>query len=190
MIAARGSRTSRLAWVRAALWLMLAALAVLGLRVTRSGTRWPSVYFMTGPSMEPTVAAHEYFLAWSPPDRIERGELVIFRYTDADGVFHVLRRVVALPGDTVAMDSGRVILNGVARSWPYRILRPAAWRSELAIEGRIYDFGPWIVPRDSVVLLADTRDMMGWPDSRFIGFVPLDDILARATVTLAGRTLR
>ena len=25
------------------------------------------------------------------------------------------------------------------------------------------------MPRDSVFLLADTRDMIGWPDSRFLG---------------------
>ena len=168
---------------RVALWLTLALLLGLGLWLTRLGMRIPSVYYMTGASMEPTVGAGEYFIAWRPPGEIERGDLVIFRYEDEDGEFHVLRRVAALTGDTIAMDSGAVILNGTRQPWPYQILQPAASRSEIAIEGSLYDWGPWIVPPDSVVLLADTRDVIGWPDSRFLGFIPVNDILAKARLT-------
>lgn len=145
---------------------------------------------MTGESMEPTVAAQEYFIAWNPPGRLAAGDLVVFRYEDEDGVFHVLRRVAALPRDTVAMDSGVVVLNGVPQPWPFRILVPAASRSELAIVRDLYTWGPWVVPADSVVLLSDTRDMLGWPDSRFLGFVAFEDLLARVTRTLSGRRLR
>jgi signal peptidase I len=186
---ASGSRLRLLVWLRAAVWLAIAALAVVALWTTRAGSRWPSLYYMTGPSMEPNVRAGEYFIAWSPAGRIAPGDLVIFRFEDADGVFHVLRRVAALPGDTVAMDSGVVILNGKRQPWPYRIVRPDVWRSELAVEGRLFDFGPWVVPPNSVVLLSDTRDMLGWPDSRFLGFIPLEDILARAELSLSGRRL-
>lgn len=109
------------------------ALASLAAWATALGTRWPSLYVMTGESMEPTVGAGDYFIAWSPPGRPAPGDLVVFRSRDEDGVFHVLRRVAALPGDTVAMDSGVVVLNGVPEQWPFRILVPAASRSELAI---------------------------------------------------------
>jgi signal peptidase I len=182
-------RSALLRWFRAGFWLAVAALLVLGVWLTRAGARWPSLYYMTGPSMEPTVTAREYFLAWSPADRIERGDLVIFRFEYEDHVYHVLRRLAGLPGDTVAMDSGVVILNGEPRRWPFRIVTPAVYRSELAIEGVLFDFGPWIVPPDSVVLLADTRDMDGWPDSRFLGFISIRDIEARAELTLSGRRL-
>ena len=169
--------------------LALLIVVAAAVAITRFGTRWPSIYYMTGPSMEPTLAPNEYFLAWSPPDRIERGHLVLFRFVDGGEEFDVLRRVAALPGDTVAMDSGRVVLNGVPQRTPFRILQPAVFRSPLAIENDLYNWGPWIVPADSVVLLSDTRDMVGWPDSRFVGFVPLDDVIARATRTLRGRRL-
>lgn len=182
-------RSRVLGRLRTAVWLAVAALVVLGVWLTRAGARWPSLYYMTGPSMEPSVMAHEYFLAWSPPDRIERGDLVIFRFEHDGAVYHVLRRVAGLPGDTVAMDSGVVILSGEPQKWPFRIVTPAVYRSELAIEGVLFDFGPWIVPPDSVLLLADTRDMDGWPDSRFLGFIPLRDIEARAEITLSGRRL-
>ncbi len=172
------------------MWIALAAVVVLGFWATGAGSRIPSIYIMTGPSMEPTVAEGESFVAWSPPDSIERGDLVIFRFSTRRGDLHVLRRVAGLPGDTVAMDSGVVILNGQPQPWPFDIASPGAWRSEYAIEENLYTWGPWIVPPDSIVLLADRRDMLGWPDSRFLGFITLDDILARAHFTLKGRRLR
>ena len=176
--------------LRAAFLLAIGALIVGGLWATGLGRRWPSIYYMTGSSMEPTLTAGEYFIVWSPPDRLAHGDLVLFRYEDEDGVFHVLRRLAALPGDTVAMDSGTVVLNGVPQPWPFRITTPKVRRSELALEGMLFDLGPWIVPTDSVVLLADTRDMVGWPDSRFLGFIPIENILGRATRTISGRRLR
>lgn len=158
--------------------LVLAALALLVW--TRAFTRWPQVWYMTGPSMEPTVRAREYFLATSPPGTLRRGMLVLFRYEDEDGVFHVLRRVAGLPGDTVAMRDGIAVVGGRPQTWPFRIQVPAAWRSPLARVPNLYTWGPVVVPRDSVYLLADTRDVTGWPDSRFLGPVPVSDVVAEA----------
>jgi len=177
-------------WLRVGFWLVIGALVVGAMWATRFGERIPSIYIQTGVSMEPTLAQDEYFVAWSPAGRLERGDLVIFRYVRGSSEFHVLRRLVALPGDTVAMDSGVVVLNGVPQPWPFDIASPGAWRSELAIEENIYTWGPWIVPPDSVVLLSDRRDMLGWPDSRFLGFIPIDEILAEAQFTIRGRRLR
>lgn len=175
----------RLVW-----WAALAVLAVAAAWSTRFGTRWPSIYYMTGPSMEPTIEAERYFLAWRPPGRLERGDLVLFRFVDEDAEFHVLRRLTGLPGDTVRMEDGVVFVNGAAQPWPHQVLAPQADRSELALTYRLFTWGPWVVPPDSVLLLADTRDMVGWPDSRFIGYVPREDVIARATRTLGGRRLQ
>jgi signal peptidase I len=158
---------------------LLAVLALLWW--TQAFTSWPQVYFMTGASMEPTVHAREYFVATGPVKRLTRGMLVIFRYEDEDGVFHVLRRVAGLPGDTVSLQGGRAVVNGRAMDWPFRVIAPKAWRSLLVRGGNnLYTWGPARVPRDSLLLLADTRDMMGWPDSRFIGPVAIRDIEGEA----------
>jgi signal peptidase I len=178
-------------YFRIALWIVLGAFVLSGVWLTRFGTRWPTIYTMTGPSMEPTLSANEYFIAWSPPGTLRRGDLVIFLFSDeGEEEFHVLRRLVGLPGDTVSMQDGAVLVNGSPQTWPYRVMNPDTWRSELAIEGHLLTWDPWVVPPDSVVLLADLRDMLGWPDSRFVGFVAREDILARATRTLRGRRLR
>ena len=160
---------------------LLLLLAALGLLFwTRAFTRWPQVYYMTGPSMEPAVRAHEYFLTTSPPGELRHGMLVIFRYEDEDGVFHVLRRLAGLPGDTVAMQDGIAVVNGRLRTWPFRIVVAAASKSPLARVRDLYTWGPVVVPRDSVFLLADTRDIIGWPDSRFLGPVAVSALEAEA----------
>jgi len=168
----------RLSAIGFRLTLLLSALSLLFW--TRACTQWPQVYYMTGASMEPAVRAHEYFLTTSPPGELRRGMLVIFRYEDEDGVFHVLRRIAALPGDTIAMQDGSAVVNGRVRTWPFRIVEPRAWRSQLAKVPDLYTWGPVVVPRDSVFLLADTRDIIGWPDSRFLGPVAVSALEAEA----------
>ena len=160
------------------MFLLLAVLVLLWW--TEAFTSWPQVYYMTGASMEPTVGARSLFVATGPVKKLKRGMLVIFRYEDEDGVFHVLRRVVGLPGDTVSLRDGRAIVDGRAMRWPFRIVAPKAWRSPYVRGGNLYTWGPARVPRDSVLLLADTRDAMSWPDSRYVGPVPISAIEAEA----------
>ncbi len=176
--------------VRPFFWLAPLAVGAALAWTTRMGTRWPAMYYMTDPSMEPSVRAGEYFVVWTPPGALRRGELVMFRYQDEDGVFHVLRRLAGLPGDTIAMRDGEIAVNGVPQTWRYRIIDARARRSPLARGEDLYSWGPWVVPPDSVVLLSDTRDMLGWPDSRFLGFIPLTEIEGKATRTVWGRALR
>jgi signal peptidase I len=176
--------------VKWAVRVLLLACAVGLLWGTRFFTRWPQVYFMTGGSMEPAVRAREYFLATSPVEHLRRGVLVIFRYEDEDGVFHVLRRLAGLPGDTVAMQDGRAIVNGRDAGWPFRVVVPAVRRTEYARGGDLLTWGPVVVPRDSVFLLSDTRDMLGWPDSRFLGSIPVGNLEAQATRIVWPRVLR
>ncbi len=95
-------------------------------------------------------------------------------------MYHVLRRVAGLPGDIVAMRQGVVTVDGRPTAWPFRILAPKAWRYPGVRGGNLYTWGPVRVPADSVLLLADTRDAMGWPDSRFIGPVPVTALEAEA----------
>lgn len=176
--------------VRFAVWGFLGLVALSLAVATRLGTRWPQIYFMTGPSMEPSLRAEEYFLVWIPPEDLERGDLVIFRFRDEDGEVHVLRRLAGIPGDTVRMEDGALFVNGDLQPWPFQVLRPTARHSPLALVDDLFSWGPWIVPRDSVLLLSDTRDMIGWPDGRFFGFVPWDVIVGKATRTVWGRRLR
>lgn len=144
--------------------------------VTRGFTRWPETYIGSGLSMEPTVRPGEVFTVNSPIPELRHGMLVIFRFVHEDTVYHVLRRMAALPGDSIAMREGLAIVNGRAMPWPMQILEPRARHSPLARVEDLYTWGPLLVPEDSVFLLSDTRDIVGWPDSRFIGPVAVRDL--------------
>jgi signal peptidase I len=169
-------------WVpRAVLGAVLIGLLVL----TRGFTAIPSTYYMTGPSMEPSVRQGVWFLARPAHGPLIRGELVLLQHWIDDTLFHVLRRSVGLPGDTVRMADGILTVNGRVAPWPGRVIEPRAERPlDGPIAGTIYNWGPVIVGRDSVFLLSDTRDMIGWPDSRFLGAVPRDRVVDRYLLRL------
>ena len=171
-----------LPWIRTlALSVPLLALLIL----TRGFTSIPTTYYMSGPSMAPTIGAGGLFLA-RPLDRLPaRGELVVMEIWLDDTLYHVLRRAVGQPGDTVAMTRGVLRVNSRTPDWPARILEPRAERTlDGAIPGTIYNWGPVVVGRDSVFLLADTRDMLGWPDSRWLGPIPAERVVERLVCIL------
>ncbi|MBI4419869.1 MAG: signal peptidase I [Gemmatimonadetes bacterium] len=169
-------------WVPTGLLLVL--LAVLAW-LTRGLTSLPSTYYMTGPSMTPAVGQGAWFLARPLLGMPQRGDLVLLEHWIDDTLYHVLRRAVGLPGDTVRMVDGLLWVNGRAPSWPARILEPRAERPlDGPIAGTIYNWGPVVIGPDSVFLLSDTRDMIGWPDSRFLGAVPSERLVGRYWVGL------
>lgn len=169
---------------RAVTGLLLALLVALGV-LTRGFTAFPSTYYMTGPSMAPAVGQGAWFVARPLRGHPERGQLVLLEHWIDDSLFHVLRRAVGLPGDTLAMVDGVLFVNGLAAGWPSRIVERRAERSlDGPIEGTIYNWGPVVVGPDSVFVLSDTRDMIGWPDSRFLGPVSADRIPERYAFSL------
>lgn len=172
---------------------VIAAVGLLALAawVTRVGTRWPQLYCMTDGSMEPSLHEGECFVVVSPAGRLRPGDVVLFQLDIGEERYAVPRRIAGLPGDTVTLLDGAVTVNGTPASWPFAIREPHQRRSRLAREDSLLTWiDPWVVTPDSLLLLADTRDMAGWPDSRFLGLVPASDVFARATITLTGRRVR
>ncbi|MBU2500845.1 signal peptidase I [bacterium] len=134
-------------------------------------------------------------LSWDDP---ERGDIVTC-WSPADGA-RLVKRVVGLPGDTIAMQGGRLIING--RPIAYRMIDPPAAAAAMGEEaaGKIFleedlpgcshvvawqegggsarDFGPVTVPADSYLMLGDNRDFSA--DSRYFGFVPRRDVCGKA----------
>jgi signal peptidase I len=83
--------------------------------------------------------------------------------TDSD----VVKRVVAVGGDTIGIDDGELILNGEAVDQSYAKLDQMAG----------YFWGPLTVPDGYVFLMGDNR--LESIDSRNYGPVPVDDIDGR-----------
>jgi signal peptidase I len=84
-------------------------------------------FYVRGDSMLPTYETGDITLGWrlayafSEP---ERGDIVIIRL--AGHRISLLKRIVALPGETVAFKEGDLFINGKKLYEPY-ILKPCDW---------------------------------------------------------------
>jgi signal peptidase I len=119
-------------------------------------------------SMEPTL--HEaqrlilekvsYYL--HPP---ERGDIIVFYMPEVDQE-PLIKRVIAVPGETIEIRDGHVLINGQVLEEPY--LR----------QGTYPNRQPTRVPDQMVFVLGDNRGESY--DSRYFGFVPFAAIRGRA----------
>jgi len=148
-------------------------------------------------SMEPALRVGEHLLVdrfaygatlwswerrWLPLRAPRRGDVIVFRYPrDPSRIF--VKRVLALPGEQVAMEMRRVAVDGRPvdeRGWA-RYVDPSAYPDSGLLDAfyrRRDNFGPARVPADAYFVLGDNRDVSA--DSRFWGFVPQDLVLGRA----------
>lgn len=117
-----------------------------------------------------------------------RDEVVVIRSPIEDLL--LLKRLVALPGDTIAMRDGQLWRNGAPVTEPYVTLARVppdddavtlqhirAWQLRHLVDGDTASYhptmrtwGPLLVPPDSLMALGDNRDASF--DSRNYGFIP------------------
>jgi signal peptidase I len=113
---------------------------------------------------------------------IQRGHVVVFKYPK-EPARDFIKRVIALPGETVEIKSRTVYINGAALEEPYaRFQEPPLSSSdpEYGVRGdpRRDHWGPQVVPEGQLFVLGDNRDNS--QDSRFWGFLPRDQVKGRA----------
>lgn len=157
------------------------------------------IFRVPTPAMAPTLLAGDFL----SPERccgtiqdVERGEVLVYR-TVRDPGFKTVKRVEGLPGDTLVMQDGILIRNRVPvvepavpvpqlksesarmraqmRAWQVHYLTS---RDTSRYAPDLLDWGPIVVPPDSVFALGDAREASY--DSRYYGFVPLDHVIGRA----------
>jgi len=100
-------------------------------------------------------------------EAIHRGDVVVFWYP-LDRSKSFIKRVIALPGETVTIRQGVVMVNGVVVPEPYV---PPQYED-------VSDYGPQRVPADSYFVMGDHR--ISSNDSRVFGPVPSQFIYGRA----------
>lgn len=123
-----------------------------------------------GTSMTPSLNDQErifinkFVYRW---ESIDRGDVVVFRYPNDQNKSYI-KRVIAVPGDSIQISFGRVYVNGRLLYEPYV--------AETSTDERSYP--ETVVPPESYFLLGDHRNLSS--DSRDFGPVPRDFIYGKA----------
>ena len=163
------STRSAIEWVAVIVGALVVALVVKTFLI--------QAFYIPSESMVPTLKVGDRVLvnklSYSTGD-IDRGDVVVFARpggADADGIEDLIKRVVALPGETVEGRDGRVYIDGELLDEPY--LEPEVTTSV---------FPPYVVPADHVWLMGDNRGASD--DSRRFKGVPTDDVVGRAVVVI------
>jgi len=122
-----------------------------------------------------------------------RHDLVIFDSPKEHGLT-VVKRIIGMPGDTIAMVGNTIYIDGVAQDEPFTKstnplsdpevpeMRPWQLRYLVNRDPRTYrptlkNWGPLVIPADSFFVMGDNRDNS--LDSRYWGFLGRDRIEGR-----------
>ncbi len=153
-----------------ALWEFLHDLSVAVLFCFFLITFVAQAFRVQGTSMEPLlvdgerIVVNKFLYRFRP---IERGDVVVFWYP-RDSSVSFIKRVVGLPGDTIEIHAGSVLVNGRPIAEPYL---PEGFRDRDSL-------APSEVHRGSYFVLGDHRRSSN--DSRSWGEVPERYIYGRA----------
>jgi signal peptidase I len=121
-----------------------------------------------GQSMEPNLHTAQRLVVEKVTYRFHgprRGDIVVIDLPEA-GPELLIKRVIAMPGETISSRNGQVSVNGELLEEPY-VTHPG---------GR--DVTEQVVPPLHVFVMGDNRQFSN--DSRNFGPVPIDDIVGRA----------
>lgn len=131
--------------------------------------------FIPSDSMEPTLHVGDRLLVEKISYRLHpphRGDIIVFqpplqlRQYGYTGKQAFIKRVIATPGQTVAVIGHQVVVDGATLQEPY-ILEPPT-----------YDMVPVTVPSGTVFVMGDNRNDSN--DSHVWGFLPEDNIIGLA----------
>lgn len=159
-------------------------------------TFFVQAFYIPSGSMEPTLKPGDRVLVMKAFDTQRRGDIVVFedpkpgRQPDRGvigGFLHWLseglgfarpadedfiKRVIGLPGETVELRNGKVLVDGEQIDEPY-LHGPVDTR----------DYGPVMVPEGKLFVLGDNR--LNSNDSRYgLGFVPQGKVIGEAFVII------
>jgi signal peptidase I len=128
---------------------------------------------VNGESMAPTLSNGDYLLITHGDSGLKRGDVVVTRVQEQSGAVELVKRVIALPGDTIEIRADVAYVNGKAEPQRGQVVIPQASVSRL----------PYVVPSGSVYVMGDNRAIS--EDSRYLGPVPMSGIKGRAIFVFA-----
>ena len=186
-------------WIKAGLWALCIWLLL--------STFVVQAYFIPSPSMERTLMVGDVlfvnkFLFGAKLPIVDvrtpafreprRGDIVVFMSPVEDSI--LVKRLIGVPGDTVAMRGGVLYRNSQRLDESYAQSLEPTWELDPASRQAmramhlphyagpdrdaylpdVHEWGPLVVPADSLWMMGDNRDHSR--DSRFWGLVPRKNV--------------
>ena len=130
-------------------------------------------------SMQPTLYENNYLLLNKQAYRFgeeKRGDIIVFESSledDNGGTKLLIKRIIGLPVDTITIENGKVILNGVELQEDYTL--------EDETPGYLVDFE---VPEGQFFVMGDNRRVSIDSRSEEVGCVDEEQIVGKAFVRL------
>jgi signal peptidase I len=141
-------------------------------------------FYISGPSMQTTLLENNRVLVNKLSYRlhdVRRGDVVVFdRVTTNDGVVahdDLIKRVIAVGGDTVSISQCNVIVNGKKIDESY-LDDKSGGSQNLVDRCRVIDLAEQTIPKDKIFVMGDNRAESF--DSRSFGPIDKDLIVGRA----------
>ena len=128
-------------------------------------------YRVVGQSMEPMLETDQFLVVNKLDYRLhepQRGDIIVFREPHANGR-KLIKRIIGLPGETVAVQGGEVFIDGAPLDEPYLAVSTHNERD------------PVLIPEGHLWVMGDNRNNSS--DSRSWGPLPKDDIVGKAWLT-------
>ncbi len=105
----------------------------------------------------------------------QREDIIVFIFPK-DKTKDFIKRVVGVAGDTIEIHQKKIYINGKLWQDEHGVYRDSEVTSLVPRD----NFGPVVVPPGHVMVMGDNRDRSY--DSRFWGFVPIDQIKGKALI--------
>lgn len=157
-------------------WIALACVMVLVQAVYFVGVVKFKNFRIGSGSMEPTLRKIDHVIVLRTKN-IHRGDLVAYHYHGTD----LVKRAVAIAGDTFEMHDDRVSINGVPLAEPYLYQRGER------LPGT-HDVAPLKILPGTFYVLGDNREESR--DSRDHGPITIDDAFGRVILIYSARGFR
>ena len=118
-------------------------------------------FMVSGPSMEPSLHNNDVVICYTSFNKgdLKRGDIIIYK----QGNKNVIKRVVALPGDSVHVSNGYLYVNGLLSPFNYEKMDDAGILSDVVTLGD-----------DEFIYLGDNRNQS--VDSRKYGVGNISDL--------------
>lgn len=185
--AKRGETSQKAPWRAVREWLTVLVVALGAAVIIRVFVF--QQYYIDGPSMEHTLEPHDRVLVNKLSYRlhdVNRGDVVVFdraRQSDGQTVEHddLIKRVIALPGETITIQNCDVFIDGQQLAEPY-LSTEIQSQPDPGSRCRIPYLAPQTIPDGEVFVMGDNRPQSF--DSREFGPIDVDLIRGRAFVVI------